>query len=334
MARNTKRGLETRDIALKAIKENKKIDWSENAVIQEMITTADGGSAFVQKVTYEVYDARDAVPLVYTDFYQVINDRNLPKLLEINKLGPSQVIFLEKMEGGEVRFGVQKPGTKATVKIITYAAGFEVTEDMIEYNQLFDITDLAREMGEVYNYLLNHIHMSPIITGTYTTTAGGLVAQKKAQIKGTAQLIAFSTDLKTTLRNALTMLPFGTNWKAVINSVDLTSTLDTIGTYVNADQSASVVKRTFTADKFVAYDGVDIEVGDKTYTYAGVTAGDLYLVSTAKRNYKSYVKHDLIIDAGNADLSRLIEEQQVGRARIGVAAQNGGRYGTVKVKLS
>jgi hypothetical protein len=45
--------------------------------------------------------------------------------------------------------------------------------------------------------------------------------------------------------------------------------------------------------------------------YPGVTAGTCYLIFP-KQRFKEMVHHDLRIDIGPADISRLIEGQQVG----------------------
>jgi hypothetical protein len=53
------------------------------------------------------------------------------------------------------------------VSFVTYAAGIEYNEDIIEYNQTWKVTEVAIAFGEAYNKLLNHIHLYPIISGSY-----------------------------------------------------------------------------------------------------------------------------------------------------------------------
>jgi len=325
------------------IKEQKALDWSEEVkagkvTIKEMIGTDDGAREFIEKTTYDLYSGRENIPLLYKDVYSTISDSNLPKTLTEEEFGPVQVVFLEKFEGGEVKFGVLGPGTEKSVSLHTYAAGIELSEDMVEWNQTWRMSEVGVAFGEAYNKLLNHLHLSPIINGTYTTTSGGLQAQKAAQegdpVKGTAgiaQLIAYSTDLPTTLRNALTVLPRGSI--LLINSADRYAIEDAIAASMYADTSPSVVKQRMNAANIIEYDGDSVVVGGKEYLYPGVTSGYAYFIAP-KRNFREYIKHDLRTDSGDGDLSRLIVTQMVGRARRGLLASLGGKYGAVKIDIA
>lgn len=329
-------------LASKIIKEMKEgvrdagIEWGAELVegkttIKEMIGTDDGSREFIEKVTYDLYTGREAVALVYKPIYSTLVDANFPKSMTVEEFGPVQVVFLEKYEGGEVKFGAMGPGTTKVVSFVTYAAGIEYNEDIIEYNQTWKVTEVAIAFGEAYNKLLNHIHLYPIISDTYTTTGGGLSAQKTAQEDGTAQLIAFDTDIATTLKNALTVLPKGTI--VLMNSADRFSIEDAIAASMYDDNSPSLVKKKLSAANFIEYDGDTVTVGGKEYTYTGVTSGYVYLI-VPKTNFKEYIKHDLRVDNDEGDLSRLIIAQVVGRARRAVYAATGGKNGCVKVDIA
>jgi len=322
---------------MKAGKRDKGIDWSKDVLegkvtIKEMIGTDDGSEAFVEKVTYDLYQGRENVPLLYGPIYTTKTDANYPKTLTAEEYGPVQVVFLEKLEGGEVKFGDLGPGETKVVTFHTWAAGIEYNEDMVEYNQTWKISEIGIAFGEAYNKLLNHLHLYPIISGTYVTTGGGLAAQKAAQEDGTAQLIAWDTDLETTLRNALTVLPRGTI--LLINSADQFVIEDAIAGSLYADNATpSIVRRKLLPSNIIIYDGDEVEVGGKTYEYTGVTAGYAYLL-VPKKNFTEYVKHDLRVDTGDGDLSRLVLDQVVGRSRRGVLTALGGKYGAVKIDIA
>ena len=70
-------------------------------------------------------------------------------------------------------------------------------------------------------------------------------------------------------------------------------------------------------DTIIYYNGATVVNGVKSYTYAGVTQGTAYFIFPQQR-FKELVHHDLRIDIGPPDISRLIEGQQVGRTRRGV----------------
>jgi hypothetical protein len=298
--------------------------------LREMIGTDDGSREFIEKITYDLYQGREAVPLLYKDLYETRSDANFPQTMTAKEFGPVQVVFLQKWEGGEVKFGTIGEGVEKVVSFITYAAGIEYDEDIIEYNQTWRISEIGVAFGEAYNKLLNHIHFYPIISASYVTTGGGLAAQKAAQKAGTAQLIAFDTDISTTLRNAMSVLPAGS--KLLINSSDNFRVSDAIASSMYADTSPSIVKQKLTVNSIVEYDGEEVEVGGKTYTYAGVSINTAFLI-VPKRFLKEYIKHDLRVDSDDGDLSRLIISQVVGRARRAVYCAPGNKYGIIKINL-
>ena len=66
----------------------------------------------------------------------------------------------------------------------------------------------------------------------------------------------------------------------------------------------------------IFYDGFETTVGRKTYSYPGVEPGKVFLVRP-KNGFVEFIKHDLLIDIESADLTRLVKENIVGRARRG-----------------
>lgn len=320
---------------MKAGKRDVGIEWSDDiaagkATIQEMIGTGNGAQDFLEKTTYDAYQGREAVELLYKDIYSTREDATFPKVMTVKEYGPIQVVFVEKLEGGEVKFGEMGPGTEKVVRFHTYAAGLEWSEDMVEYNEFWNLTDASISFGENYNKLLNHLHLSPIITASYTTTGGGAEGQATAQKEGTAQLVAWDTNVPTTLERAFTTLPKGSI--LLHNSTDSIYLERQIATDILDDGTPGPMKRRFGALKLVAYDGEEVQVGDRTYTYGGVPAGFAFLI-VPKKNFVEYIKHDLRIDSGNADISRLIVDQMVGRARRAVFAAVGGKDGAIKIDI-
>lgn len=302
--------------------------------IKEMLGTDDGAAEFVEKVTYDLAVGREAVPLVYKEIYSTRTDPNFPLVLTEKQFGNVQVVFLEKFEGGEVKFGTMGVGVEKSVRFHTWATGIEYDEDIVEYNQTWRVAEIGEAFGEAYNKLLNHLHMSPIISGTYVTTGGGIAAQKakqEAKTSPAAQLIAYNTSLAQTLQDALTVLPRGQI--LVVNSLDIPALENAIAGAMLPDNNPAFVKRTLSPDDFLVYEGDSVEVGGKTYTYPGVTAGFAYLVAP-KRGFIEYIKHDLRVDSGDGDLSRLILAQVVGRARRAVLASLDSKDGAVKIDLT
>lgn len=245
-----------------------------------------------------------------------------------------QVVFLQHVEGGEVQFGALAPGDRKTIEILTWAAGLQFTEEFVLFNKTWEVSENSRALGRAHNLLRNHLGLGPITTGTYTTTGGGLQAQKAAQDAGTAQLVAYSTSVQKSLKNGLVVLPAGN--KILVNSFDYETVLEAIASDVFAQNSSlkGSLSRRITADDVEVYDGTEVTVGRRTYKYAGVTPGEAYIVAAKSANFREFVKHELLVDSDDADLSRLVLSQTVARARLGIFAGIGGKKGAVKVDIS
>jgi len=305
-----------KSISIEMLKQQRRAEGQkiQHAVLQkplaELITLEDAG-AISQKVTLDVAEGRSEVPLLYEPIYSRQENRNSPKNVDTNFITSAGVVFLEKLEAGEVQFGAMAPGVPGVVPIRTWAAGFEYTEDMVEFNQTWEFEALNRGFGEAYNALLNHLHLGPILSFGYSGAN---------QTPATNVHSDFLMEVRETLKTAIQ--------KATVlrrpPSVILASIADrfTIEDALNLSQNTtgqSLVRIGGTIDTLIYYDGWDITVGKKSYVYPGVSSGKCYLIYP-KRYMIELVKHGLIIDSDNADISRLIEQQIVGRTRRGIYA--------------
>lgn len=282
----------------------------------ELITTPAGLYDLVQKTVIDLELGREAVPLLYGPIYRRIEDANFSQSVDVWPFIGAQVVFLEHMELEEVKFGTRKIGAKDTVPIITYTAGFEYTEDMVVYDKTWERAELDRSFGEAYNALLNHIHLNPILGYTYAaknkTAADATGTTYREKLRNTIKnaLIHASQDKNTDSgaprRPNILLAHSSKQW-------DIEEVLQRLvigGTEYPAISAINTL---------VFYDGWSTVVGEKTYEYTGCASGKAYLVE-GQKYYRELVKHDLKVDATGADLSRLVEQQIVGRARRGVIA--------------
>lgn len=283
----------------------------------EMLTTPANLSQFVTKTVVDLQLGRETVPLLYPAIYtRTINDANLTEQVDVGSVtARARVIFVQHFEGGEVQFGdrVLTPGQ--TISLATYAAGFEYTEDMVEYDKTWQVTQLNEGMGRGYNALLNHIHLWPIINFSYAAknitaadaTAGTTFREKmRATLK--AALIHAGVDKLTDTglgRSPNVLLAHSSRrW-------DIEEALQRFT--INGTEYPALAG----IDTLVFYDGYSITVGKKTYTYGGCPTDHAFLIDTSTYLVE-LVKHDLRVDAAPGDLSRLVQQQIVGRARRGV----------------
>lgn len=314
--------------------DNKKMEWGEGVNLAEMISSDDGSQELLDQVTFDLFDGAEEVELVYKQFYNTIVDSNLPELVPLRGADELQVVFLQHVEGGEIQFGALAAGTPKSVQILTWATGFQFTEEFVLYNKTWEVSENARAVGRAHNTIRNHLGLGPIVSGSYTTTGGGLAVQKATQKAGTAQLVAYSTDAKTSLKNGLKVLPRAN--KVLVNSYDYETVLEAIASDVfdeNSRLQGSLARR-LRAEDVVVYDGAEITVGKRTFTYAGVAAGFAYLVVAKSSDFRELVKHELLVDSDDKDLSRLVLDQTVARARVGIYAAIGSETGAVKVDIA
>jgi len=282
--------------------------------IGEMITTSDGLMDLVEKVRVDVEFGQAEVPLLYEDIYRRIPGPFPGKTVDIGENTLSaNVVFFEKLEGGEVQFGTLAKGVPATARLKTWAAGFEWTEDMEQWDSTWEFEMVNQAFGRAYNYFLNHAHLSVFTTFTYTganqtpadATAGASLAEKTLR---TFQA-AYKEGVAATI---------GRTWSVILASEQNRFQIEEALLQPIRDTQGNALARV-PVDVIVYYDGASVEMGTETYLYAGVTPGKCYAIFP-KRRLLELVHHDLLIDSDRPDISRLVEAQVIGRTRRGVYA--------------
>jgi len=282
--------------------------------VGEMITTASGLTQLVQKVVLDLELGREQVPLLYTPIYRRRENRNFPQHIEIRPFVGARVVFLEHLEGEEVKFGDMKVGPAATVPIVTYAAGFEWTEDVVEYSQDWSVAELSRAMGEAYNALLNHLHLGPIVSYNYPAKN-----KTAASTEGNAYLEKLRNTIIQGLKDASQDkdADTGSPRRPTVLLAHSSRQWDIEQALQRQQIGGTIYPQISQINTLIFYDGYSVTVGEKTYAYPGVDPGKAYLIDPS-RYFVELVKHDLIVDAGQADVKRLIQGAIVGRARRGV----------------
>ena len=294
----------------------------------EMITKGDIPEELFQKVILDVELGRQAVPLVYQPIYDTITDPNFPQDLKAKWAMFGAVVFLAHLEGQEVEFGSLRAEQGPVASILTFAAGFEYTEDMVKYNQTWNMTILNQAFGEAYNALLNHIHIFPILAGPAVnySAPGYASANKTAAVWTKADgspgtdsdydlLMTYRETIKKGLKDARKVgRPTAVLLAPSVDEIDIN---EAVGRMTLT--SGRILPALTDITSFVYYDGWTTKVGGKTYTYEGVPTTKIYLIRP-RGGFKELVKHDLQVQSNSGDLSRLISAQVVGVARRGIYA--------------
>ena len=264
---------------------------------------------------------RDEEPLLYLPIYDVQVDSTLPKNVTIYRIGPGGVVFEEVKEGGEVKFASVSE-SNATLPIKKYAVGLEYSEDLRLYNELWSVSIVERQAGIAHNALLNHIHLSPILTATYganNQTAASAIGSTLVEkyMRTLENAITHATDDATNPRRGPYVLLVNGGQRYTTERM-----LNPVPQQGFTYQSSAIGL----ISAVVSYNGWTGTRGEKSTSYAGVTTGKAYLIDTSWRteDFLSRVKVPLESAMGNADISRFIAEQVVWYTHFGVYANPAG----------
>jgi len=288
--------------------------------IGEMLTSEQVRKELLEKVVLDVELGREQVPTLYGPIYERMYDPNFPKEFEAKWALYGSVVFLEHIEGEETKFGSLMAEQGPIAHIKGYTAGFEYTKEMEIFNQTFNLEILNRAFGEANNALLNHLHLWPIISHTYKAAnkTAPVYMDKDGAVLPDATNSQPILSLRATIRQALTDARTAKREGTILlaNSADKEDLADAMSSFVIGATPYRAVEGINT---IIFYDGYDIAVGKKNYSYGGVPAGKAYLIRP-RRGFKELVKQDLQIQATMGDLTRLVESQIVGDLWRGVFA--------------
>lgn len=311
--------------------------------VGEFLGTGNMMEELAQYVTVDIESGREEIPLLYKPVYQTFTNPNFPRIIDSGFSIFGDVVFLQHMEGQEVRFGTTRGEMGPTVPMVTYSAGFEWDEDVEEYDEGWRISIANEAIGRAYNALLNHLHMWPLINSDYSVATGfGNTTAYQAHPSGdrlesirlTLRQALFDAAQKTdsfgrkhAIRPTIALCNLATAYE-VNDALNLIGDQSGIGAGVN-NNDLFLGRRSDTAgpnpsvnqvSTVVAYEGESIQMGNLIWNY-GTLADNRVLLIQPKRNLFEYIKHDLRVDTERpADLSRLIAAQMVARTRRGLLA--------------
>ena len=272
--------------------------------VYEFIGTDSFGEEWYERQRYEIDAGRDQEPILYTPIYEEIRDSSLPKNVPINRIGPGGVVLQEIEEGGEVKFA--SIGESAdTVSLVHYGVGLEYSDDLVAYNQFWQVPIVERQVGIAYNALLNHVHLNPILTFSYAAAN-----QTPANTAGAT----VQEDYLLTIQDAITNSKTDTTnprrgpYALLVSSGDVFA-VERALTRVPQEGVAIQIGQTFDQiSTVIAYDGWTGTRGKLTTTYSGVSSGTGYLIDLGRRGstFQSFMKQDLSEYGRDEDVSRFL----------------------------
>lgn len=286
----------------------------QKGVVAEFIGSDTFNQAFKKRQMYEVDAGRDQEPILYTTIYNTVSDPSLPEIMEVFTLGPAGVVLEKITEGGEVKFITVGESSK-TIKQIQYGVGLQYTKRMVKFNNLWQMAFIERQVGVAHNALMNHLHLSPILTATYgannqtaaDTTGANLVEKTSKTIQN-----AIQHAKQQKRRGPYDLVITGGNEVLVKNAL----------LYRLQDSGGATPPGIEQIQNVILYDGWTGARGAKEVSYAGVTAGKAYLASKQYKDqdFQSWESQPLEDVIGQADASRFILEETIWDCFIGTYA--------------
>lgn len=272
--------------------------------VYEFVGLDSFGSEWRTRQLYEVNAGRDEEPLLYQPLYEITASADLPKNVDVNQLGPAGVYFEEVFEGGEVKFGAVGSG-QYTVPIRHWATGLEYSKDLVVYNELWNIPIVERQLGIAHNALLNHLHLSPILT--YSYAAANQTAANSTGATTTEDWLLTIEDAISNARSDTTNPRRGPYYLLVHPSKAfmVERALQRVpqqGVSLQANSALDAIRGV------IAYDGWTGTRGNKSVTYAGVTSTKGYLISQQYRgrDARSFEKQALSNEGMQEDITRFL----------------------------
>lgn len=287
--------------------------------VGEMLTSRQAREELSAKVVLDVEMGREDVPLLYTDIYDTISDTSLPELLKAKWATRGIAVFTRHIEGDEVKWGALEAESGPTAHLGVWTAGISYTREMEEWNSMWEMEIINRAFGEAYNALLNHLHLSPIVTFDYKKgNVTDAVYIKADGTKGAESDNHAYLSLRETLRAAKkdTVTDKRPASVLLVNSADLDDIREAIG---SREISGTSYAATDGFPTVVVYDGYEVTVSQVTHKYEGVRPGEAYYIRP-KKGFKELVKHPLMINTYLGDVSKLEAAQVIAETWRGVVA--------------
>lgn len=260
---------------------------------------------------------KEATPTIRQLFYNINENANYDKTVNISEISPFGVAFEENNGHGQaVAQGETLGGAYDSITMVLYAAGF--TWDLMA--SLFDRTITPERLMDAvmvgYNAKLDDIAMSPILD--YSYSGAQQTAANTTSGAGRQELLYLT--YQDALEDLAARLHPVTNRRlSVSNCLLLNHPTDALHSSWVTSGLPSVNERRYPAltqiRGIVEYDGESIPLRDRTITYSGVTEGTAYLAIPAgvsNNNYmKIAVKKGLTVEVdAQPDVKTLTQEER------------------------
>jgi hypothetical protein len=238
-------------------------------------------------------------PILFQSIYNTLSNPNFSKTIKVQELYPIGVVF-EENEGSNdsVPMGDHKTGSIETLEQQIMAAGYTWDLAFELWNDLFEMQRLNDAVAVGYSAEVNDSHLEPIISADYGA-ADTAKHTDASTIGDTWQEKWYNTILNARRGLRERYDPITNKRIDTSGTVLLCSTADAedimwvINGQLNSPADSKNLATIPGIQTVLGYDGEDITVGGKSYSYTGVTDGTCYLIKPIARGFISAWKRQL-----------------------------------------
>ncbi len=228
-------------------------------------------------------------PPLYKEIYEEIKDSSFPQSLEVKDIIGLQTAFGIVGDGEAVPLSDFRCEDLGTVHFKTMATGYSVTEEWVAFNQAWKVENANKAIGQAHNAILDHIHLSPIISATYDASC----ETKKVTVKDGTPLQIVYHSLRAGLKDAMARRNRkGYIFKPSIALCNSATALDVMCAIKGETEKGKTLGSLGMIDKVVVYDGWAGEVNGVKYEFSSPKTNEVFLIEP-KKTFKALVKKDL-----------------------------------------
>lgn len=275
---------------------------AENEAAGEM--SMEDVRAFIQNATVDVTRARAENPTLYQFIYDEIVNSEFTETIDVRDLIGLQAAFGVVNAGESVPLASWKTGELETVKMLDYACGYSVLEKWVRYNQFWNVGQANRAIGIAYNAILDHIHLSPILKGSYSGAAVTSKVSGAAYASATELEIIYHT-LRNGIKDALKRQDaHGFRLRPTIALCNSATAMDVEAAVAGMQQRGSQLGALGQIQSVLAYDGWQGEIKGEKVTFEAPANNEVYLIQP-KDMFKALVKTDVTRLTQKGDIMKL-----------------------------
>lgn len=267
---------------------NEMIARNSEAIPRGEMMSADDLRAFAEQTALDVSVGMAEYPTIFQHIYEEIKNEHFPRDVRVRDIIGLQAAFGVVNDGESVPLADFKFGSLETVSFKTFAAGYSISRTFEQFNEFWKLPQASKALGIAHNAILDHLHLSPIITHTYT---GKAVTNKATG--GSTDLETVWLTLRAGIKDALKRTTaHGYRLRPTIALCNSATAMDVEAAIKGLLQKGTQLGSLGQIKTVLSYDGWSGEVGGIKYDFEAPKDNEVYLI-VPKVSFKSLIKEEL-----------------------------------------